>query len=226
LQNNLAHLPNLLPNLYFTQAQLNINTYEFDRLWGMLCLDERDRANRLQNSHHRRNFVAARGNLREILGAWLDCQPEHIQFGYGDRGKPFVQNHRVHFNLAHSQDLAIYVISDDCAVGIDLEYVDQGRNVTQIAKRYFSETEQALIIGASDRHAQQQTFFKAWTLKEAYAKATGQGIANILHLDIAPLIDGDRQIFQIGNWQLKLIDHELAIAPNFAAAICWGVRDI
>ncbi len=92
--NNLTRLP----NLYFTQAQLKINTWEYDRLWGMLSLDERDRANRLQHSDHRRNFVAGRGHLRQILGAWLDCEPEDIQFCYGDRGKPFVQNHRVHFN--------------------------------------------------------------------------------------------------------------------------------
>ena len=218
LLNNLTHLP----NLYFTQARVNINAFEYDRLWGLLSLDERDRANRLRHSDYRRNFVAARGHLREILGQWLDCEPEDIQFGYGDHGKPFVQNHRVHFNLAHSRDWAIYVISDDCAVGIDLEYVDQGRNVTQIAKRYFAEAEQKLIMTSGDRYAQQQTFFKAWTLKEAYAKATGQGIANILHIDVAPLLAGDCQIFQIGEWQLKLIEHELAIAPDFIAAVCWG----
>jgi len=103
-----------------------------------------------------------------------------------------------------------------------LEYVDQGRNVTQIAKRYFAEAEQKLIMTSGDRYAQQQTFFKAWTLKEAYAKATGQGIANILHIDVAPLLAGDCQIFQIGEWQLKLIEHELAIAPDFIAAVCWG----
>lgn len=222
MQNNLARLP----NLYFTQARLNINTYEFDRLWGLLSVDERDRANRLRHSDHRRNFVAARGNLREILGHWLDCEPRAITFGYGDRGKPFVHDCGVNFNVAHSRDLAIYVISDEFAVGIDLEYVDHRRQVINIAKRYFSNAEQKLIMESGDRYAQQKTFFKAWTLKEAYAKATGQGIANILNLDIVPLLDGDRQIFQIGNWQLKLIEHELAIAPNFAAATCWGVRDI
>lgn len=216
--NNLTRLP----NLYFTQAQLNINIDEYDRLWGLLSLDERDRANRLRHHSTRQSFVAARGNLREILGAWLNCEPEDIQFGYGDRGKPFVQNHRVHFNLAHSQDLAIYVISNDYAVGIDLEYVDRGRDVIKIAKRYFAEAEQALIMGAGDRYVQQQTFFKAWTLKEAYAKATGQGIANILNVDVAVLLKGDCHTLQIGEWQLKLIEHELAIAPDFVAAICWG----
>lgn len=215
--NNLTRLP----NLYFTQAQLRINSWEYDRLWGMLSLDERDRAHRLRHHSARQNFVAARGNLREILGAWLDCEPEDIQFGYGDHGKPFVQNHRVHFNLAHSQDLAIYVISDDYAVGIDLEYVDRGRDVTKIAQRYFAEAEQVLIMGAGDRYVQQQTFFKAWTLKEAYAKATGQGIANILNVDVAVLLKGDCHTLQIGEWQLKLIEHELAIAPDFVAAICW-----
>ena len=205
-------------DLQLCQARLDVSPIEFERLWQFLSEDERSRANNFKREHLKQRFVAARGNLREILAKYLACKPNEILFSYGDRGKPYVDG--VYFNLAHSQDLAIYAISGDREVGIDLEYIDLKCDVDAIAKNYFLPSEQKLIKGLSDR-AKYLAFFRAWTLKEAYGKATGQGIANILDsLDVSALIEMPiGETLQLGDWKLQALD----TAPDYCAALCISV---
>lgn len=205
-------------DLQLCQARLDVSSIEFERLWQFLSEDERSRANNFKREHLKQRFVAARGNLREILAKYLACKPYEILFSYGDRGKPRVDG--VYFNLAHSQDLAIYAISGDREVGIDLEYIDLKYDVDAIAKNYFLPSEQNLIKGLSDR-AKYLAFFRAWTLKEAYGKATGQGIANILNsLDVSALIEMPiGETLQLEDWKLQALD----TAPDYCAALCVSV---
>ena len=215
----------MLPNLQLYQTRLDISLIECDRLWQFLSEDERSRANQFKRERLKTNFVAARGNLRIILAQWLNCEPREIYFQYGDLGKPYLQDSQgIYFNLAHSQDLAIYAVSRDREVGIDLEFMNPNCDFEGIAQRYFSPSEQQVIkdLGDRDKDLAIQAFYRAWTLKEAYGKATGQGIANLLEsLEVAPLLASPiDETLQIDNWQLKLISTELAIAPSYAAALC------
>jgi 4'-phosphopantetheinyl transferase len=212
-------------NLQLYQARLDISQTECDRLWQLLSKDERSRTNKFKLEHLKRNFVAARGNLRIILGQWLGCEPNEVQFSYSDRGKPYLQNSpEIYFNLAHSQDLAIYAVCSDHEVGIDLEFINHQCDVESIAKRYFLPSEQKIIssFGDRDEHGKYLAFYQAWTLKEAYGKATGQGIANILDcVDVAPLLESPAgEVLQIENWILKLLSTELEMEQGYSAAFC------
>jgi 4'-phosphopantetheinyl transferase len=215
-------------DLHLYQSRLDISPAECDRKWQFLSEDERSRADRFKRDHLKRNFVAARGNLREILAQRLGCEPQEIQFSYGDRGKPYIKSFQnsegIYFNLAHSQDLAIYAVSCDREIGIDLEYINPKYDVDSIAERYFLPSEQKIIEKLCDRN-KYLAFYRAWTLKEAYGKATGQGIANILdHLDVSPLLEMPMgETLQIAGWTLKLLDQELTIDSNYAAALCVGL---
>jgi 4'-phosphopantetheinyl transferase len=209
------------PDLQLYQARLDISQIDFDCLWQLLSEDERSRANNFKREHLKQRFVAARGNLREILGKYLTCEPSEIFFTYGDRGKPYVDG--VYFNVAHSQDLAIYAICSDREVGIDLEYIDPKCpkcDVDSISQRYFVPAEHEIIKSLSDRE-KYLAFFQAWTLKEAYAKATGHGIANTLNLvDISPLLKKPiGETLQIDRWTLMSLDTQ----PSFAAALCMAI---
>jgi len=220
-------------DLQLYQVRLDISELECDRLWKLLSEDERSRADRFKRANLRRNFIAARGNLRMILGQKLGCKPKEIVFGYSDRGKPYLQNppiidKGIYFNLAHSQDLAIYAVSSDREVGIDLEYINPQCDIDRIAQRYFSPSEYKLIKEFGDRDSSLaiQAFYQAWTLKEAYGKATGQGIANILEgLDVSPLLEiAIGATLQIGDWNLKLLSTELELGTSYAAALCINQR--
>ena len=218
------------PDLH--QVRLDISQIEFDRLWLFLSDDERSRADRFKREYLRRNFVAGRGNLRALLAQRLGCLAQEIQFSYGDRGKPYIRDYDIYFNLAHSQDLAIYAICSDREVGIDLEYINPECDFESIARRYFLRSEQQIIEKLQNQNLDlaRRAFYRAWTLKEAYGKATGQGIANILDLvDVSQLLEisGDKTL-QIGDWTIKLLANELdselpselEIDVNYAAALC------
>jgi 4'-phosphopantetheinyl transferase len=211
-------------DLQLYQARLDISPTECDRLWQILSEDERSRADRFKREYLKRNFIAARGNLREILAPRLGCEASAIQFGYSDRGKPYIQNFKgLHFNLSHSQDLAIYVICQDREVGIDLEFINSQCDVDSIAKRYFLPSEQKVISYLCERD-KYLAFYRAWTLKEAYGKATGEGIANILdQVDVTPLLECPMgETLRIQNWNLKLIASEFQIDLNYSAALCFA----
>jgi 4'-phosphopantetheinyl transferase len=214
------------------QVRLDISEIEFDRLWLFLAEDERSRADRFKREYLRRNFVAARGNLRALLAQRLGCLAQEIQFSYGDRGKPYIRDSDIYFNLAHSQNLAIYAICSDREVGIDLEYINPECDFEGIARRYFLRSEQQIIEKLQNQNSDlaRRAFYRAWTLKEAYGKATGQGIANILDLvDVSQLLEisGDKTL-QIGDWTIKLLANELDselpseldIDVNYVSALC------
>ena len=71
--------------------------------------------------------MAARGFLRAILGLYLDCTPTELRFKYTEYGKPSLANPDVNsnlsFNLAHSGKLALYGITLERAIGVDIEQV-------------------------------------------------------------------------------------------------------
>lgn len=93
-------------------------------------------------------------------------------------GKPYFEGRTdLYFNLSHSGDYAACVLADRPA-GIDIE---GKRNVSgSLAKRFYSEAECAWIKQGNDKEEQETRFFRLWTLKEAYGKVTGEGLASSL----------------------------------------------
>lgn len=121
-------------------------------------------------------FVLARGNLRKILSLYLGKPPQDIVFEYTAKGKPFLSGKEVYFNVSHSHDLAVYAVSKHQVVGVDIEYIPSVRDVLGVAKRFFCPREYEWILGLPPA-SQQRAFLQLWTAKEAYLKATGEGIA-------------------------------------------------
>ena len=70
------------------RAYLSLAPDVLQRLEATLTPDERSRAARFVFPEDRGNFIAARGILRELLGAYLQRPPASLAFEYGLRGKP------------------------------------------------------------------------------------------------------------------------------------------
>jgi 4'-phosphopantetheinyl transferase len=161
-----------------------------DSYWSLLSEEERRRAARFVRDVHRRRFVAAHGALRSILAAYVDAEPAAIDFVSGEHGKPALRDvtgrPSVEFNLSHSDDLALVAVARARAVGVDLERWSEVEHL-ELAERFFSPGERdALRALAHAPHLVEAGFFAAWTRKEAYLKATGQGITRGLHhFDVA-----------------------------------------
>ncbi len=165
-----------------------------DKFWPMLDAEEADRARRFHFEKHRRGFVVARGFLREVLGRYLDAKPESLQFAYGAYGKPALNGEhkstRLRFNMSHSHNLALLAVTEDNEIGVDVEYMRADFAGADIAQRFFSRAEVATFnrLAEDERVA---AFFRCWTRKEAFIKATGKGMSQSLDGFDVTLAPGD-----------------------------------
>ena len=96
-----------------------------------------------------------------------------------DTGKTFLPEHPVCFNLSHSGTRVMCAVSSK-DVGCDIEQA--GTIDLTIAKRFFHESESDVIFSEPDPERQKLLFFRFWTLKESYQKATGLGFSLPLNL--------------------------------------------
>ena len=92
--------------------------------------DELERARRFHFDKHRRHFIVGRGFLRNILGRYLEVEPAALRFSYGPYGKPALageyENSKLRFNLSHSHNLALFAITEEKHLGVDVELVATG----------------------------------------------------------------------------------------------------
>lgn len=121
-------------------------------------------------------FVLARGILRELLAHYTQSDPHKIEFILATHGKPLLKHHQLQFNVSHTHGKILYIFTKNRAVGVDVEYKERKINYLKIARRFFSEKEFQYLQSLSKSDVA-EAFFTLWTLKEAYAKATGEGIS-------------------------------------------------
>ncbi|WP_413165286.1 4'-phosphopantetheinyl transferase family protein [Capilliphycus salinus ALCB114379] len=195
---------------------------QFERV---LSPDERQRANRYRQKQDRVRYIVVRGVLRMILGGYLGLSPSEFEFSYSERGKPQLKTHStgIEFNVSHSEDKGLLAIALNRRVGIDVEYI-RSIEVLQLAKRFFRESEYLFLRGLQQKE-QLKAFFQLWTAKEAYVKATGEGLAgletveiSLSELESAENLTVDCRGFQ---WGLQSLD----LGENYCAAIAVEGKD-
>jgi 4'-phosphopantetheinyl transferase len=187
---------------------------------------ERFRADRFHAERHRHRFIACRAQVRKLLAGYLNESPERINFVHGPHGKPALSDsYRVsgiHFNVSNSHDMALCAVALQCELGVDVEYLREGRDHEGLAARFFAPPEiEALGRLPADRRT--AAFFNCWTRKEAVLKAVGIGIAFPLDRLVVTLVPNDRARVlafdgtpaAAANWWLE----HLEPAPGYVGAV-------
>ena len=181
-----------------------------------LSPDETARANKFKFEKHRNRYIAGRGALRAILGRYLGAGPADLRFIYSDNGKPALAEEfadaGIHFNLAHTGELALLAVTRIGTVGVDVESVRPVKNVDELVARFFSKRENELFQKVPDKD-KPAAFFNLWTRKEALLKATGEGITRSLSLVEVSFLPGE---------PARL----MAISGDAAAGQKWRLREI
>ena len=196
--------------------------------WELLSDEERGRARRFFQEHHRRRFVAAHAGLRRILGGYIACPARELRFTVGPHGKPSIgrsatSGRMLEFNLSHSADLAVIAVAWERPVGVDLERWKREMNHLELAERFFSPGERASLRVLADRHDDLvHGFFAAWSRKEAYLKARGEGVTRGLHhfdVTLAPgepaRLVADRLDSAVDRWRMR----SFVPGPGYSGAI-------
>jgi 4'-phosphopantetheinyl transferase len=165
--------------IHVWRAYLDCEELGLDRFDETLAPEEKARANRFVFRQDRNRYVAARGALRELLGRYLNRPPAAIEFDYTTKGKPSLRaalNERsIQFNVSHSRGLALLAFALGRNLGIDVEFIRPEFPADEIAQRYFSPKE-VLELRTLPPSLRAEGFYLCWTRKEAYIKATGEGL--------------------------------------------------
>jgi 4'-phosphopantetheinyl transferase len=184
-------------------ASLDLPESEVARLRSLLTGKELARGNRLLDIKRREKFFAGRGLLREALAGYLGEEPALVELLAGEFGKPQLPEQQegcphpdplpegeggklaesgegvrppLFFNLAHAGSCLLLAFCAGRELGVDLEEVRQDLDFAPMARRYFSQREQEELFSL-DPSRQLPAFYRCWTRKEAYMKATGTGFS-------------------------------------------------
>ena len=208
------------------RTALDVPESQGRNLWDTLTADECQRAERYIFERDRAHFVVARGLLRVLLGRYLRQEPQSLRFTYGPHGKPALATNTgggaLCFNVSHSHGLALYAVTRGRELGVDVESIRPEVVQEKIAEHFFSPHEVA-VLRALPTPLQATAFFACWTRKEAYIKATGDGLAlplNQFDVSLAPgepaaLLGTAWDPKEAARWALQ----DLAPAPGYRAAV-------
>jgi 4'-phosphopantetheinyl transferase len=194
-----------------------------------LSPDEGARCQRFVFRRDRRDFAAGHALLRRVLSMYDDVRPDAWTFVAAGNGKPSLAQEPgappLAFNLSHTQGLVACAVARDAEVGVDVECVERVTDGRDVAERYFSAAELAQL-DACPEEQRAARFIELWTLKEAYLKAIGSGLARPLDTfafsfdDAGGLGFNARPDGSPATWTFALFApsprHRLALAARFA----------
>jgi 4'-phosphopantetheinyl transferase len=181
-------------------------------------------------------FTAERADrdmyLREVLSACGAGDPAELRIARAPNGKPRLEQpggDSLRFSLSHSGGLVAVAVARGREVGVDIQETRPVRGLQAIADRRFT-TAEATELRRLDGDEQLALFHRLWVRKEAYLKATGEGLGGSLaSFDaLAPDLPG--------GWELTDLDvpdgyaGAVALAPGpdrgaAATADCHGSAD-
>jgi 4'-phosphopantetheinyl transferase len=146
----------------------------------LLSPDEDARMKRLVFERDRRRFLLTRALVRTMLSRYASVAPAAWSFIANVHGRPEILDRPrgvpdLRFNISHTEGLIACAVTIGREVGVDVEHI--GRRLTHdVAGRFFAPREVADLhrLAADEQH---RVFFDYWTLKEAYIKARGFGLA-------------------------------------------------
>ena len=159
---------------------LDADADEVESCGRILDVIETERASRFHFDKHRRRFILAHATMRQILASMLNRQPNDWTWCTTSRGKPYLPSDinpdNLRFNLSHSGETGFLAVRTQLEIGADIEQIRDLKDAVSLAKSYYSPAEnEQLQKLVPAQHTDK--FFRFWTRKEAFLKATGDGLA-------------------------------------------------
>jgi 4'-phosphopantetheinyl transferase len=190
----------------------------------LLSPDEQNRMQQFKFEHRQHAFALSRAALRILLAQRLPIAPRAIEFVYGPYGKPRVEHPSLRFNSSHTSELFACALNEECDIGIDIERTKPLPDAEQIARSYFCPEEVAEFVTLGSEQ-QEAAFFRCWTRKEAFLKATGTGLSTDLNSFGVTLLPNDPPAFvhvhhskmEARQWTLQ----DLSDIPGHTGAVAY-----
>jgi 4'-phosphopantetheinyl transferase len=212
--------------IHVWRVPLNQNPIRIPEFKELLSPDERARAERFRFDKDRNQFIESRAALRLLLSQYLNISPTALTLSKAAHGKPALANGQsnsgLRFNLSRRDGLALVAVARNREIGVDVELIQAGLPIFEIANVSFSENELAELQSLPE--AQQAAgFYNCWTRKEAYVKARGEGFSFPLkQFDVsltpgaaAKLLEVRGSNTEVDRWTLQ----DVAAGDGYVAAL-------
>jgi 4'-phosphopantetheinyl transferase len=189
----------------------------------VLSIQEMERYHRFHFENDKHSYLVSHALLRHSLSKYADVPASDWQFSDNEHGKPELMSSVVPdicFNLTHTDGLSACVIALNRNCGIDAENINRRNKLEAVAQRMFAEEELVLL---DDKNIKQH-FYHLWTLREAYVKALGTGLAGSskeFYFDVdkndlsVVMHHKNKQDVDDKNWHFRLyeptLEHVLAV---------------
>lgn len=193
----------------------------------LLSREEKDRASRFRDGLACRQFLFARGMLRLLLGDVLAVDPSALVLARGPAGKPILaQPHdepSLQFNVSHSGGLVSVAMSWNGRVGVDIEEIRPLADLALLEQSVLSAGELERLPSPSCSR-RLEAFYTGWVRKEAWLKATGDGLGSDLRA-VQVSLDPENPFFVATppgqdprHWQIQ----NIPLPPGFVGAVVFG----
>jgi 4'-phosphopantetheinyl transferase len=194
-----------------------LNLLPADRL--ALPRNEAERIHRYKKENDRRARRAAHGLARHCLGLFLSRAPESLIFTRDPKGRPYLADvEGWDFNLSHGGRWIAVGLSRAGRIGVDVQEGGDSFDWKAVSRAYLHkdeiETLQKLATAGQSRAALQ-----LWCLKEAFLKATGEGLSTPPYR-LYPQPSGE-------GWHLSHQGYEMKAAAHFlpdASCSAWATE--
>ncbi len=142
---------------------------------------------------------------------------DDLEYGYTQHHKPYLLKHPgLFFNLSHSGDYAMAVAADS-KVGCDLEAMAP---LEEDLPAWSLSEEEFKVFKAAPPQDQKEIFYRLWTLKEAYVKAAGMGLA-LSFKDLSFYLEpyGKARLVKPDRGDLYHF-YESSVIPGYKSSVC------
>jgi 4'-phosphopantetheinyl transferase len=197
---------------------------DYEPMWGLLDVEEVNRAKRFREPRDSRRYVVSHGVMRSILSKYMNEKPKFIKYERGYYGKPGIAGGSwLRFNMSHSNGMAAYAIASGQDVGIDLEYMRE-IPFMELSRSVLSTNEDAYLRSVPVKE-RLNVFYMFWTRKEAYIKAIGEGLyMQLSDVDVSSNDKWNKLSYNGSMWSIT----DVVFHAGYACAIAvhGEVRDI
>jgi len=176
-----AHIWTMVLDVIEYEDETALDAPQFRQLEAVLSAEEITRSNRFAFANNRREYIAAHALCRVMLSTFSKTPARDWQFEAGPHGRPEISGGvgNLRFNISHTRGLVCVAVTQGDDIGADVEWTGRNNQFDDIARAKFSKPEVAQLANLQE-FEKTKVFFSFWTLKEAYIKAIGKGLAEPL----------------------------------------------
>ena len=214
-------------SVFIADAALLDDSKTHSKFVGYLSTDQQTQLAARKRQKGYRQFLLSRVLVRAALRNWAGPRADSWVVAADAQGRPYLlaptSQPLPSISVSHSGDCAICALSDRAGVGVDVEQI-RPRDIDRLAADVLAESERHELAGTAAAQRLER-FYQYWTLKEAYSKALGTGLA----------IPPRTMVFDLSNPELSSVcqgtadvAHFLGFIPmpEFTAALVLLVSDL